>query len=436
MVEMAVLGLFVAALFVCLGLGASILWALAAGFFLFFGYGLYRGHSVRAMWAMAWSGVRKVRVLRISFVLIGMIAASWRSAGTIAYIVSYATRVCSPGWMVLLTFVLCAAVSTLTGTAFGTSATVGVICATMANSMGIPILYTGGAVLAGVMVGDRCSPMSTSALLISSLTETDLFHNLKAMFKTAIVPLILSCGLFALLGRDFHGDYNAGQMEQLFRTAFQLHPAVLIPAAVIIVFSLFRVDLKITMAVSVLCGSVVSVWLQGIPVGELLHLLVFGYQPADPQVAALLSGGGIVSMVKVICIVCISSSFSGMFQGTGLLDGIQGAIGRLGAKITPYGGILVTASVASVVACNQSLAIMMTQQLCSKLESDPKRMMISLENTAVVTAALVPWSIAAAVPLNAVGAPGASVGLACYLYILPLWTWVAEIWNAKKAKAH
>lgn len=79
---------------------------------------------------------------------------------------------------------------------------------------------------------------------------------------------------------------------------------------------------------------------------------------------------------------------------------------------------------------------MMTQQLCSKLEPDPKRMMISLENTAVVTAALAPWSIAAAVPLNAVGAPGASVGLACYLYILPLWTWVAEIWKAKKAKGH
>ena len=79
---------------------------------------------------------------------------------------------------VLVTFLLCCVISALTGTAFGTAATMGVICTTMAGSMGIPILYSGGAVLAGSFFGDRCSPMSTSALLVSTVTKTDLYRNI------------------------------------------------------------------------------------------------------------------------------------------------------------------------------------------------------------------------------------------------------------------
>lgn len=46
--------------------------------------------------------------------------------------------------------------------------TIGVICMTMANSMGIPPFLTGGAILAGIFFGDRCSPVSTSAAFLSA----------------------------------------------------------------------------------------------------------------------------------------------------------------------------------------------------------------------------------------------------------------------------
>ena len=46
---------------------------------------------------------------------------------------------------------------------------------------------------------------------------------------------------------------------------------------------------------------------------------------------------------------------------------------------------------------------------------------IGLENTAVVLAPLVPWSIAGAVPLATLGAPTAALAAACYLYLIPLW---------------
>ena len=108
MIEISVLSLFAVALVFCIGFDISILIALVFGFFLFFGYGLFRKHSVKEMAAMAFSGIKTVK-------------------------------------NILITFLLCCLISALTGTAFGTAATMGVICTTMAGSMGIPILYSGGA---------------------------------------------------------------------------------------------------------------------------------------------------------------------------------------------------------------------------------------------------------------------------------------------------
>ena len=432
MVEISVLSLFAAALVVCIGYDISILIALVFGFFLFFGYGLYQKHSAKAMAAMAFSGVKTVKNILITFILIGIITAVWRACGTIPYIVFHATKVCSPGLMVLITFLLCCLISALTGTAFGTAATMGVICVTMASSMGIPLLYSGGAVLAGSFFGDRCSPMSTSALLVSTVTGTDLYRNIGNMVKTSVVPFAITCAVYILLGMGAAGDFDTTQIQTLFAEKFRLHHAALIPAAVIIILSCFRVNVKITMSVSILCGMAVACFVQGIAPAELVSIAILGYRPEEAQLAALLSGGGIQSMVKVFCIVCLSSSYSGMFNGTGLLEGFRGSLNRLSKKILPFGSILLTSIITVMVSCNQTLAIMLTQQLCRDTEPDPETMASHLENTAVVIAPLIPWSIAGAVPLATVGAPTACILTACYLYLLPVWNYAAAWYHHKK----
>ena len=126
-------------------------------------------------------------------------------------------------------------------------------------------------------------------------------------------------------------------------------------------------------------------------------------------------------MVRVSAIICISSCYSGMFKGTSFLDGIKNSIRRLSVRITVFGGILVASVFASAIACNQSLAIMLTHQLCDGLMDDNDLFASHLENTAVVIAPLMPWSIAVTVPLTSIGAPTAAIAVACYLYLIPLW---------------
>ena len=177
MVELCILLLFSVSLIVCVVLEYSILYALVFGYILFFGFGLTKGKTWKEMLRYSFRGILTVKNILIIFVLIGIITAVWRACGTIAFIVYYASMFAVPQIMLLMAFLLCCFVSFLMGTAFGSSATIGVICMTLAHSMNIPVMYAGGAIISGIFFGDRCSPMSSGAHLICELTQTDIFRS-------------------------------------------------------------------------------------------------------------------------------------------------------------------------------------------------------------------------------------------------------------------
>ena len=376
--EWLVLGLFCGGLSLCLVLDWSILDALLAGLLLFLLYGRRKGFGWKALLGMALAGVKTVKNILITFLLIGVLTALWRAAGTIPVIVCCAAKLIRPGVFLLMTFLLNAAVSVLTGTSFGTAATMGVICATMGGVMGVPVVLTGGAVLSGVFFGDRCSPVSTSALLVAELTKTSIFDNIKRMVRTALAPCLVSCAVYALLGcLAPHGEGTL-DLEALFSREFDLSLWAAIPAAVILILSLLRVNVKLAMGASILSAVPLCLWLQGHAPLSLLRTALAGFAAADAQVAAMLDGGGVVSMLRVGAIVCLSSSYSVLFQKTGLLDLVKGAIGRLAHRTGPFFATLVTSALAGMVACNQSLTILLVHQLCRELRDDPSDTAIDL----------------------------------------------------------
>ncbi|MEG0936211.1 MAG: Na+/H+ antiporter NhaC family protein [Clostridia bacterium] len=417
--EALTLTLFCLALASCVLLNFSIVYALIAGFFIFCLYGARKGFSARQLGQMALSGIATVKNILLVFLLIGMLTALWRACGTIPAIVCYFSGWIHPSVFVLMAFLLNCGVSSLTGTAFGTAATMGVICMTMGAAMGVNPILAGGAILSGVFFGDRCSPVSTSALLVSTLTGTDIYANIRKMYLTALVPFALTCAIYALLGL-FSGASGATlDVWGLFSKHFSLPLVVLAPAAVILLLSAFKVNVKATMAVSILLAFILCLTVQGMALKEVLLLLIAGYRVDDPLVAPMLNGGGIVSMLRVAAIVCISSSYAGIFKGTGLLERIKRTIAKLSDKITPFGAIVLTATLSSMIACNQTLAIMLTHHVCGETVQEPETLAIDLENSVVVISPLIPWSIACAVPLSAISAPTASLLAACFLYLLP-----------------
>lgn len=418
--EVLTIGIFCALLIICIITGKSILYALLAGLIIFSLYGKKQGYSWRQISRMALQGAWKVKNILLTFILIGMLTALWRQAGTIPAIICYTVHLIKPSTFLLMTFLLNCLISVLTGTALGTAATIGVVCATMASALGIPSWMTGGAILSGVYFGDRCSPVSTSALLVAELTETGIYTNIKNMIKSALAPFTITCILYLTVSIQLHGKTEMPDLGHAFGSEFRLSWIALLPAAVILLLSVVQAGVKIAMIASIVTAIPVCIGLQNMAFTELPELLLNGFHSTDVTVAAMLNGGGITSMLKVGAIVCISSSYSGIFQATGILNGFQKMVCLLANRTKPYFAVLVTSILTSVMACNQTLAIMLTGQLCSRTEPDKLRFANNLEDSAVLIAPLVPWSIACAVPLTAVGAPGYSVLFAVFLYLLPL----------------
>lgn len=418
--EVLTIGIFCALLIICIITGKSILYALLAGLIIFSLYGKKQGYSWRQISRMALQGAWKVKNILLTFILIGMLTALWRQAGTIPAIICYTVRLIKPSTFLLMTFLLNCLISVLTGTALGTAATIGVVCATMASALGIPSWMTGGAILSGVYFGDRCSPVSTSALLVAELTETGIYTNIKNMIKSALAPFTITCILYLTVSIQLHGKTEMPDLGHAFGSEFRLSWIALLPAAVILLLSVMQAGVKIAMIASIVTAIPVCIGLQNMAFTELPELLLNGFHSTDVTVAAMLNGGGITSMLKVGAIVCISSSYSGIFQATGILNGFQKMVCLLADRTKPYFAVLVTSILTSVMACNQTLTIMLTDQLCSRTEPDKLRFANNLEDSAVLIAPLVPWSIACAVPLTAAGAPGYSVLFAVFLYLLPL----------------
>jgi hypothetical protein len=423
--------LFSVSLILCLLLNFSVVYALIVGYIIFITYGLIKGYDLKVLVKKSFEGVLTVKNILLVFILIGMITALWRASGTIAFIVYMGSKLISPSILILLTFLLCSILSFLIGTSLGTAATMGVICVSIGNAMGLNPYHLGGAVLSGIYFGDRCSPMSTSALLVTELTKTDLYKNIKLMFKTSIIPFIASCLFYLFLGLRTSVSAISIDATEIFKENYNLNTVVIIPAILIIILSLFKVNVKKTMLVSIVISFIIAMFFQKESVTSLINYCVYGFHHSNEKLNSMMKGGGILSMLNVGLIVAISSSYSGIFKETKMLVLMKKYLKEFSKKTSNYFVIFLSSIISGAIACNQSLGIILTHELCEELE-DKENMAIILENTIVLLAGLIPWNIAMAVPLKTVDIGLMSGLFAFYLYFLPLWNLFLGIIKEKK----
>ena len=423
--------LFSVSLIFCLLLNFSVVYALIVGYIIFITYGLIKGYDLKVLVKKSFEGVLTVKNILLVFVLIGMITALWRASGTIAFIVYMGSKLILPSILILLTFLLCSILSFLIGTSLGTAATMGVISVSIGKAMGINPYYLGGAVLSGIYFGDRCSPMSTSALLITELTKTNLYTNIKLMLKTSIIPFIATCLFYLFLGLKSSTSPVSIDATNIFKENYNLNAVVIVPAILIIILSLFKVNVKKTMLLSIFISFIIAMFFQKESVTLLINYCVYGFHHSNEKLNSMMKGGGILSMLNVGLIVAISSSYSGIFKETKMLVLMKKYLKEFSKKTSNYFVIFLSSIISGAIACNQSLGTILTYELCEELE-EKQNMAIILENTIVLLAGLIPWNIAMAVPLKTVDIGLMSGLFAFYLYFLPLWNLFLGIIKEKK----
>ena len=425
--------LFSLSLITCLLLKFSVVYALVIGYIIFIIYGLIKRHNLIILIKKSFEGVLTVKNILLVFILIGMITALWRASGTIAFIVYMGSKLISPSILILLTFLLCSILSVLIGTSLGTAATMGVICASIGKTMGVNPYYVGGAVLSGIYFGDRCSPMSTSALLIAELTKTNLYTNIKLMIKTSIIPFIVTCLFYLLLGFKSTISNISVNVTEIFKQNYNLNIIVIIPAILIVILSILKINVKKTMLVSIVISFIIAMFIQRDSIVALINYCIFGYHHPNERLNLMMKGGGILSMVNVSLIVGISSSYSGIFKETKMLVSLKKHLKDFSKKTSSYFVIFLSSIISGAIACNQSLGTILTNELCGELV-EKQKMAIILENTIVLFAGLIPWNIAMGVPLKTIGIGVMSGIYAFYLYFLPLWNLFLGVIEERKYK--
>ncbi|SHL69373.1 Na+/H+ antiporter NhaC family protein [Fibrobacter sp. UWH4] len=459
--ELCTLLLFVAVLVAALAFKVKLVFAMLAGLAFFVGYALVRGHGVRRVLAMCGRGIVTAKGILILFVLLGLLTALWRAGGVIPLMVVHSVQFIHGSGFLLAVFLLNCAMSLLTGTALGTAATVGVVCATAGHALGVSPCWVGGAILAGAYFGNRISPISSMALLTANITNTDIYANVRRMLKTTWLPLLLSCAIYLVVGlcgfandlsgvagdsiyaSDVAGNFSAEPVRALFAKEFSLSPWCILPAVLMVILSVLRVRSSRVLLLSALAALPLAFVIENHSLADVLRAVVFGFHAHTPELAPMINGGGFLSMLNVFWIVVIAGCYAGIFKETGMLTPLKSAVEKIAARTNSFCATLVASCVTACVVCNQTLTIILTHQLTENLDTDsapgttklcdadkssdkPNAIVkneshaLDLYDTAVTVIALVPWSVATAMVLAAANAPASSVLCACFLYLLPI----------------
>ncbi len=402
-----------------------MLLALLIGLIGFYAVARLRGFCAADLLQMMVKSVSRSMIVVRIFVLIGLLTALWRSSGTITFFVSQGVRVIPPSLFLVAGFGLTCLLGYALGTSFGITGTVGVILMTLARSGGVPPALMAGAVLSGAYFGDRTGPASSCANLVATVTGTDLYSNLRAMVKSALVPMGLCFLLYGILSPRYPLTAGEGGLLAMMEAQFTLSWLCVIPAVLMLVLPLWKVPVRRAMALSILSAAALSVFLQGMTFGQTLSVCVLGYRPENVQLAPILSGGGLLSMAKVSGIILLSGTYSGIFEGTRMLDGLQEKLGVLAKKLSCFGLMLPVSAAVTAVFCNQTIGVMMVRQLLGpvyeKQGESRETLALDIADSLVVLVGLCPWCIACAVPLEMLDVGPEALPWAAFLYLLPLW---------------
>ena len=414
---------FIVAMIGCLVTGRTMVIALFIGLIVFTLTGHKKGYSYGELSKMGTTGLKDALVVVEIMFVIGFITALWRASGTISFFVYYGMKIITPNLFILITFGLCCLLSYALGTSFGVAGTVGVIFMTLARSGDVSEVATAAAVMSGIYFGDRGSPVSSSAILVAAVTKTDILDNVKMMMKTGAAALGLCTVLYGIMSFLNPIHHEDEQFMDTLQREFVISWWCVIPAAFMLILPLFHVQVLHAMLTSIASAILLSILVQGMEVSTLIRTMIFGYT-SEGTLGPIINGGGLLSMIEVVFVVAISCTYSGIFAGTDMLDGLQDKLKPLLRRIGRFGTMIVVSFATLAMFCNQTIASMMCNDILAKpyeeAGASKTELAMDIENSVIVLSATVPWVLACSVPLGFMQVGYEVVPLSFFLFLIPI----------------
>nr|WP_325196993.1 Na+/H+ antiporter NhaC [uncultured Oscillibacter sp.] len=349
---------------------------------------------------------------------VGALVGTWMASGTIPLMIYYGIQIVNPQWMLVTSFLITAVVSVVTGTSWGSVATMGVALMGISGALGVSLPATAGACIAGSYLGDKMSPLSDTTNLAPIAAGSSLYEHIGHMFYTTIPASIVSLIVYAIAGlqaditADVTSETVTTMLDQL-DTMYHWNLLLLLPAVIVLAGSLLRKPTIPVMLLSTAVAGIEGLVIQGVSLKDVLSATVSGFDVSmiqragfDPaacsaEITKLLNRGGMNSIMSTTLLVFCAFCFAGIMSRAGCLDVVLEKI--LGAAKST--GALITATVASCIVMalttgNSYLSILIPGEMFRDAYKArglaAKNLSRTLEDAGTVLVPLVPWSAAGA----------------------------------------
>ena len=183
-----------------------------------------------------------------------------------------------------------------------------------------------------------------------------------------------------------------------------------------IALPLLKVGVIKAMTASIISGVLVACLVQKTAVIKVAEICILGYESESQGIGAILKGGSLKSMIEIVVILIFSSTYSGIFIGTGILLSLQDKLAKACTKIGRFAVMVCMSIGISSIFCNQTIGTLMCCDLMKQPYIDGggtlEELAIDMENSVILIACFIPWSIGCSVPLALLGADFTSLPLA------------------------
>ena len=348
--------------------------------------------------------------------IIGILIGVWILSGVVPTLLYYGLKILHPKIFLAAALIICSITSLATGTSWGTTGTIGIALIGIGEGLGFPLPLVAGAVLSGAYFGDKMSPLSDTTNMAPAMVGTDLYTHIKHMSYTTGVSYGLTLLIEIVIGFFYGGgEANLEKVSQILSgidAQFSINPLLLLPPVIIIVLAFRKIPAVPGIVIGILAAGILGVIFQKNTFGGLLSAAYGGYASNSGVEAVdnLLTKGGFSSMMYTVSLVICAMMFGGIMEKTNQLRVVVSVILRkaqsTGSLIT---ATILTAIASNLILCDQYMAIVMTGKMFAQSYTDqglhPKNLSRAVEDSATVTANLVPWNSGGAYQAATLGVP-------------------------------
>ena len=385
---------------------------------------------------------------------VGMLIGTWILAGTVPAMIYYGVQVLNPSIFYAASALICAIVAISIGSSWTVAGTLGIGLMGIAGSFELSPAITAGAIVSGAYFGDKLSPLSDTTNLASAATGVDLFDHIRHMLWTTVPSFIIALVFFSLIGSsEAATPGEIAELQAAIAAEFTIGPHLLLPLLIMLGLVYKRTPAYPAIIVSALIGALFAVLFQIEAVQRLTPETVGGFgllkgvwialfngyasDSGNVFLDELLSKGGMSSMLNTVWLIVCALGFGGALERVGILRYLL----ELALKRVKSAGGLISTTVVTcfgtnVLAADQFIAVAlpgrMYKEAYEKFGLSPLNLSRTLEDSATLTSALIPWNTCGAYMAATLGvatfayAPFAFFNLCCpFIAILYGYTQVA-----------